>query len=134
MRKILTIVAGLMFSALFIVGASADKNHYLISDECSAETVEQVLIDGAKENPELLMAVVEGDDLKTVFGRLEKLKMLIGEPPTDKMYVFESENHPHWVYVFFLQKGCIVDVKFTYKNLVEYLLTGDESLIRPKGA
>ena len=136
MRNLFTLFVAGLVSAFFICGALADKNQYVNADDgvCSPETKEQVLINGAKEAPELLMAVVEGDDLKIVFNRLEYLRMLIGEPPTDKMYVFESENHEAWVYVFFLNKGCIVDVKFTYKNLVEYLLTGDETLIRPKGA
>ena len=135
MKRIFTVLVAGLVSAFFMFGAFADKNkYYNIDDVCPVENQEQVLIDGAEEAPELLMAVVEGTDLKTVFERLKKLKMLIGEPPTDKMYAFESENHPNWVYVFFLRQGCIVDVKFTYKNLVEYLLTGDETLIRPEGA
>ena len=79
------------------------------------------------------MAIVEGDDLVLWWDRMKKVNMMVGDVQIDKIYIFLSENHPHWVYVFFLSEGCIVDVKFTYKNLVEYFLSGDESLIKPKG-
>jgi hypothetical protein len=134
MKNIFTILIAGVFLAFFMYGALADKNAYVNADDgvCNEATKESVLLKGIEESPELLMVVIEGNDLDVVFQRLEKVKMMAGEPPTDKMYVFESENHPHWVYVFFLNKGCIVDVKFTYRNLVEYLITGDESKIRPK--
>jgi hypothetical protein len=57
--------------------------------------------------------------------------MMMGKSSVDKMYAFYSENHPKQVYVFFVIDHCIVDVSFTYKNLVEYFLTGDQNLIKP---
>ena len=101
---------------------------------CSEELQEIVLTDALSESPELLMATVEEEKISKVFERMKYLNYLVGEPAADKMYIFFSENHPTWVYVFFLKDHCIQDVQFSYKNLVEYLLTGDESLIKPENA
>jgi hypothetical protein len=124
-------VAG-CFLALFIVGAVADKSTYLPVKVCAAEAAEGVLLKAIKESPELVMAEVEGTDLELVFERMEYVKMMMGKTSVDKMYAFYSENHPKQVYVFFVIDHCIVDVNFTYRNLVEYFLTGDQSLIKPQ--
>jgi hypothetical protein len=124
-------VAG-VFLALFIVGAQADKSTYLPVKICAVEADEGVLLKAIKEAPELVMAEVEGTDLELVFDRMEYVKMMMGKSSVDKMYAFYSENHPKQVYVFFVIDHCIVDVSFTYRNLVEYFLTGDQSLIKPQ--
>ena len=135
MKSIVTILAGLIVSAFFIVGALADKSSYVQVDQCVQTNQETVLTDAIKETPDLLMVgPIEGEELKWFFDRVKSIKMMGGELDIDKVYVFLSENHEHWVYVFFLNEECIVDVKFTYKNLVEFFITGDKTLITPKGA
>jgi hypothetical protein len=124
-------VAG-VFLVLFCVGAMADKSTYLPVKVCSPEADEGVLLMAIKEAPELVMAEVEGTDLELVFNRMEFVKMMMGKSSVDKMYAFYSENHPKQVYVFFVIDHCIVDVSFTYRNLVEYFLTGDQTLIKPQ--
>lgn len=131
MKKLyITFVAGILFSAFFISGPLFAIENKQPQHVCAKETQETVLTKGIEETPELLLEKLEGDKLQFFFKNMEKAQMLIGSIGVDKIYIFYSENHPTWVYVYFLNDGCILDVKFTYKNLVEYFLTGDESLIR----
>ena len=130
MNKIMKCVAVLV-TAFFMTPAYATEES---TEVCAEETQETNLTDAIEESPELLMATAEGQDLEVIFQRMEYLKVLVGEVPADKLYVFRSERHPTWVYIFFLKDHCITDVQFTYKNLVEYLLTGDEDLIRSEGS
>lgn len=130
MKKYGILLAGILVSAFFIANPVLAVEDRQPQHVCAAETQEQVLIKGIKESPNLLLEKLEGDKLQFFFKNMEKAQMLIGSIGVDKIYIFYSENHPTWVYVYFLNDGCILDVKFTYKNLVEYFLTGDESLIR----
>ena len=133
MKSIVTILAGLIVSAFFIVGASADKNQYVPISKCSPETLESVLDKPMSENPELVMSgPIVGKELEWFLNRVKSVQMMGGELSIDKVYVFYSENHPYWVYIYFLNEGCIQDVKFTYKNLVEFFITGNKDLITPK--
>ena len=133
MKKIYeTLKVGILISAFFIAApafAVQDENA-VPQKECAVETQENVLTKGIEESPELLKTVIEGNELSVFFERMRKYNMLIGSTGIDKIYVFYSENHPTWVYVYFLNQGCILDVKFTFKNLIEYFITGDESLIK----
>ncbi len=48
--------------------------------------------------------------------------MMIGTVKVDKIYIFNSEHHPDLVYVYFLEQGCIIDVKMTLKHIIEGML------------
>ena len=132
MKKLLvTLVAGFLNSAFFIANAAAVQDENRVPQHvCAPETQETVLVKAIDESPELLMAKLEGDQLEEFFQRMRERQMLVGSIGVDKVYIFYSENHPTWVYVYFLNRGCILDVKFTFKNLVEYFMTGDENLIK----
>ena len=137
MKKLFTVLVAGVFLAFFMIGALADKNAYVNVDDgvCSFEAQEQVLLKAMKKNPELLMVgPIQEKELKWFFDRVKSVQMMMGNLDVDKVYVFLSEHHSHWVYVFYLNKNCIVDVNFTYKNLVEFFITGDRSLITPKGS
>lgn len=129
MKKYGILLAGILVSAFFIANPVLAVESRQPQHVCAAETQETVLIKGIEESPNLLWEKLEGDRLEFFFQNMRKSQMLIGSIGVDKIYVFYSENHPHWVYVYFLNQGCILDVKFTFKNLVEFFLTGNESLI-----
>lgn len=123
------LVAGLV-SVFFMSGPTFAVENRQPQKECDPVTQESVLKKGIEESPELVMAIIEGEDLNTFFERMRKQNMIVGSVGVDKIYIFYSENHPHWVYVYFLDQGCILDVKFTFKNLIEFFITGNEDLIR----
>lgn len=103
-----------IFCAAFLVSTPA-----LTVEQCATENSETVLTEAIKESPELLVKELTGADLLKFWAKLTEMKFMDGLPDIDKVYVFKSENHPDNVYVFFLKQGCIVDVKFTLKKIIE---------------
>ena len=130
MKSLYVLVAGIVISAFFTSGPSFAVEDRAPQHVCAKETQETRLKKGIEESPDLVMAVIEGKDLDIFSDRMRKQHMLVGSVGFNKVYVFYSEHHPTWVYVYFLTDECIIDVKFTFKNLVEYFITGDEQLIR----
>lgn len=122
--------AGILVSAFLMPNPSLAVEDRQPQKECAIETQEITITNAIEKSPELLMDKLEGDRLDLFFQRMKEQRMFLGSVGVDKVYLFYSEHHPTWVYVFLLNRGCILDVKFTFKNLVDYFLTGDESLIR----
>ena len=112
----ITFLAGLV-SAFFMAGTV-----YATESTCAPEVQESRITEGLAENPELLMAELEGESLIKFFEKMRQQHMIAGLVGVDKVYVFYSEKHPEWVYVYFLESGCILDVKFTFKNLIKSFL------------
>lgn len=118
MKKIvITILAGLL-PAFFMLGSSIAQE----AKVCDPVTQESVLTKGIQESPELLMVELEGEELLSFWQNVREAGMMVGTISIDKVYVFYSENHPEWVYVYFLKEGCIIDIKFTFKELIERFL------------
>lgn len=125
-----TLGAGILVSAFFMFNTAIAVEDRQPQKECAAETQEIVLKEAIEKSPELLKTMIEGPALDLFFQRMQEQKMLLGSVGVDKIYIFYSEHHPTWVYLFFLNHECILDVKFTFKNLIDYFITGDESLIK----
>lgn len=111
-----TLTAGIIFSAFFTFSPLRAEEQ-----ACDPVTQESVLTKGIHESPELLMKILEGAELQKFWRLLQDKGWMVGIVQVDKVYVFLSENHPDWVYVYFLDHGCIRDVKFTFKTIISEL-------------
>jgi hypothetical protein len=117
MKKTLLFLTAISFAVFFTSTANAK-----VADVCTPETVESVLTKALAENPGYLIKMLDGNSLMDFWSKLREDKLMLGTINIEKVYVIKSEHHEDSVYVFFIDSGCIVDVKLTSKDLIEKVL------------
>jgi hypothetical protein len=110
----LRLIAGILFPAFFMATPLSAQP----ADNCAQETKESNIKQGIEEAPMLLITTLENAKLNSFWERLRGFGLMGGTIDIDKVYIFSSEHHPTLVYVYFLNGGCIVDVRFTLKTIV----------------
>jgi hypothetical protein len=119
MKKFISIVAAILFAVIFSSQAYAE-------DACPAGNLESVLTQALESSPEDLVVVLEHDTLQAFWNSLIEAQLLLGTVSNvDKIYIIHSVRHPDQVYIFFLNDGCIVDVRMFPKSRIFPLIGKD---------
>lgn len=118
MRRMFSLLAVVFMTAFFVFGPVQAED----AKSCPDVDQESILTKGIEESPDLLVTILEGEKLQHFWAAMRKKAFMVGNVDVDKVYVFRSESHPEMVYVFFLNNGCIQDVKPTFKSLIEGLI------------